>query len=83
MKIRTAVALGALAVAPAFAGDAVVARVTTDEAMSSTEKATVQSLQKEIAMLEKAIDQIRQSSMERAQVQPKQEPEFDDHPLRP
>ena len=83
MKIRTAVALAALAVTPAFAGDAVVARVTTDEAMTSTEKATVESLTKEIAMLEKAVDQIRQASNERALMQAKQQAEANSHPLWP
>ena len=83
MKIRTAVALAALAVTPAFAADAVVARVSTDEAMTSTEKATVESLTKEIAMLEKAVDQIRQASTERALMQARQQAEANSHPLWP
>ena|GEM_PF-4336057 len=83
MKIRTAVALAALAVTPAFAADAVAARTTTDEAMTSTEKATVESLTKEIAMLEKAVDHIRQASAERALVQAKQEAEVNNHPFWP
>ena len=83
MKIRTAVALAVLAVTPAFAGDAAVTRVGTDEAMTSTEKATVESLQKEIAMLEKAVDQVRQASAERALVQAKQKAEANSHPLWP
>jgi hypothetical protein len=83
MKIRTAVALAVLAVTPAFAGDAAVARVGTDEAMTSTEKATVESLRKEIAMLEKAVDQVRQASAERALMQAKQQAEANSHPLWP
>ena len=83
MKIRTAVALAALAVTPAFAGDAVAARTATDEAMTSTEKATVESLQKEIAMLEKAVDQVRQASAERALAQAKEQAEANSHPLWP
>jgi len=83
MKIRTAVALAALAVTPAFGGDAVAARAVTDEAMTPTEKATVESLQKEIAMLEKTVDQVRQASVERALVQAKQQAEADSHPLWP
>lgn len=83
MKIRTAVALAALAVTPAFAGDAVAARTATDDAMTSTEKATVDSLTKEIAMLEKAVDQIRQASAERALVQAKQEAEANNHSFWP
>ena len=83
MKIRTAVALAALAVTPAFAADAVATRAASDEAMTSTEKATVESLQKEIAMLEKAVDQVRQASAERALVQAKQQAEANSHPLWP
>jgi|KBSMisStaDraftv2_1062788.scaffolds.fasta_scaffold310072_2 hypothetical protein len=83
MKIRTAIALAALAVTPAFAGDAVAARTVTDEAMTSTEKATVESLQKEIAMLQKAVDQVRQASAERALVQATQQAEANSHPLWP
>ena len=83
MKIRTAVALAALAVTPAFAGDAVAARTATDEAMTSTEKATVESLQKEIAMLEKAVDQVRQASAERALAQAKEQAEANSHALWP
>lgn len=83
MKIRTAVALAVLAVTPAFAGDAAVARVATDEAMTSTEKATLESLTKEIAMLQKAIDQIREASTERALTQAKQQAEANSHPLWP
>jgi cell division protein FtsB len=83
MKIRTAIALAALAVTPAFAGDAAAARVATDETMTVTEKATVESLQKEIAMLEKAVEQVRQASAERALVQAKQQAEANNHPLWP
>lgn len=83
MKIRTAVALAVLAVTPAFAADAVAARVVTDEAMTATEKATVETLQKQIAMLEKAVDQVRQASVERALVQAQQQAEASSHPLWP
>ena len=83
MKVRTAIALAALAVTPAFAGDAVAARTTTDEAMTSTEKETVESLQKEIALLQRTIDQIREFSAERALVQAKQQAEASDHSFWP
>ena len=82
MKIRTAIALAVFAVTPAFAGDAAVARVATDE-MTVTEKATVESLQKEIAMLEKAVEQVRKASAERALVQAQQQAEANNHPLWP
>ena len=83
MKIRTAIALAALAVTPAFAGDAPAARTSTDESMTSTEKATEESLQKEIAKLEKAVERIRQASAERALVQATQQVEAEQHPLWP
>jgi hypothetical protein len=67
MKIRTALALAALAVTPAFAADKPAARTTTvtDEAMTPVEKSTLESLQKEIAMLQQTVEQIRRASAER------------------
>ncbi len=75
MKIRTALALAALAVTPAFAADKPAARTTpiTDEAMSPVEKSTLESLQKEIAMLQETVDQVRKSSAERAFLQAQQQ----------
>jgi hypothetical protein len=69
MKIRTAVALAALAVTPAFAAEPAPARSVTEEAMSITEKSTVESLQKEIAMLQQAVEQVRKAAAERALLQ--------------
>ena len=69
MKIRTAIALAALAVAPAFAGEPAPTSVVTAEAMTSIEKSTVESLQREIAMLEQAVEQVRQAAAERALLQ--------------
>jgi len=65
MKIRTALALAALAVSPAFAAEKPAATTTTDAAMSPVEKSTVESLQKEIAMLQQTVEQIRRASAER------------------
>lgn len=65
MKIRTAIALAALAVAPAFAAEKPAATTATDAAMSPVEKSTVESLQKEIAMLQQTVEQIRRASAER------------------
>jgi len=67
MKIRTALALAALAVTPAFAAEP--ARSAGDEAMTSNEKSTVESLQKEIAMLQQAVEQVRKAAAERALLQ--------------
>jgi hypothetical protein len=69
MKIRTALALAALAVAPAFAAEPAPARSVSDEAMTSNEKSTVESLQKEIAMLQQAVEQVRKAAAERALLQ--------------
>ncbi|MGZ6133724.1 MAG: hypothetical protein ACXWK9_04660 [Myxococcaceae bacterium] len=71
MKIRTAIALAALAVSPAFAAEQPAARTTTvaDEAMTPVEKSTLESLQKEIAMLQQTVEQIRPASAERAILQ--------------
>ncbi len=68
MKIRTALALAALAVTPAFAAEPVTTRPATEETMTVTEKSAVDSLQKEIAMLQQTMEQIRKASAERAQL---------------
>lgn len=81
MKIRTALALAALAVTPAFAAEP--AAPTTDEAMTSVEKSTVDSLQKEIAMLQQAVDQVRKASTERQLIQAQRELEQNSHQLWP
>lgn len=65
MKIRTALALAALAVTPALAADSAPVREHGDEAMTAVEKSTVESLQKEIAMLQQAVEQVRQAAAER------------------
>src|SRR5262249_23661271 len=81
----TAAALAVLAVTPAFAHDAGSgsARTAPEEMMTSAEKATVESLQNEIAMLQKTVEQIRKASSERALVQAKQQAEADSHPFWP
>jgi hypothetical protein len=75
MKIRTAIALAALAVTPAFAAEQPAARTTavTDGAMTSVEKSTLESLQKEIAMLQETVEQVRKASAERASLQAQQQ----------
>jgi len=83
VKIRTALALAALAVTPAFAAEPAANQPTTQEAMTSVEKATVESLQKEIAMLQQAVDQVRRASAARALFQAKLEAEQNSHPLWP
>ena len=83
MKIRTALALAALAVTPAFAAEPAAAGPATDEAMTSVEKSTVDSLQKEIAMLQQAVDQVRKASAERQLVQAQRELEQNSHQLWP
>ena len=45
MKIRTALALAALSVTPAFAAEPVATRPASEEQMTAMEKATVESLQ--------------------------------------
>lgn len=74
MKIRTAVALAALAVTPAFAAEQPAARpaAVADEAMTPVEKSAVESLQKEIATLQQAVDQLRKAAAERAELQKQQ-----------
>ena len=67
MKIRTALALAALAVTPAFAAEP--ARSAGDEAMTSVEKSTVETLQKEIAMLQQTVEQVRKAAADRAAFQ--------------
>jgi len=69
MKIRTAVALAALAITPAFAAEPASVRSVSEEAMTSTEKSTVESLQKEIAMLQQAVEQVRKAAADRALLQ--------------
>lgn len=72
MKIRTAIALAALAVTPAFAAEQPATRTSTvtDEAMMTpVEKSAVESLQKEIATLQQAVDQLRKAAAERAELQ--------------
>jgi hypothetical protein len=83
MKIRTALALAALAVTPAFAAETSAARPASDEAMSAVEKSTVESLQKEIATLQQAVEQVRKASAERALLQAQREAEQTSHPLWP
>ena len=73
MKIRTAIALAALAVAPAFAAEKPAATTATDAAMSPVEKSTVESLQKEIAMLQQTVEQIRRASAERESLRTQQQ----------
>ena len=74
MKIRTARARAALAVTPAFAAEQPAARTATvtDEAMTPVEKSAVESLQKEIAMLQQAVDQLRKTAAERAELEAQQ-----------
>lgn len=81
MKIRTALALAALAITPAFSAEP--AAPATDEAMTSVEKSTVDSLQKEIAMLQQAVDQVRKASTERQLIQAQRELEQNSHQLWP
>jgi hypothetical protein len=83
MKIRTALALAALAVTPAFAAEPVAARPASDEAMTAAEKSTIESLQKEIATLQQAVEQARKASDERAVLQAQLEGEQTSHPLWP
>lgn len=83
MKIRTALALAALAVTPAFAAEPAAARPATDEAMTAVEKSTVESLQKEIVMLQQAVEQVRKASTERALLQAQRDVEQNSHPLWP
>lgn len=75
MKIRTALALAALAVTPAFAAEQAPSRTTSDEAMTAVEKSTVESLQKQIVMLQQTVEQVRKSAAERAEVQAKESSE--------
>ncbi len=82
MKIRTALALAALAVTPAFASET-SAQGAAPETMTATEKATVDSLQKEIAMLQQAVEQVRKASAERAALQARQEADQNSHALYP
>ena len=82
MKIRTALALAALAVTPAFATEPVASRPATDDGMTAIEKTTVESLQKEIATLQQALEQVRKASAERALAQSQRELE-QSHPLWP
>lgn len=83
MKIRTALALAALAVTPAFAAEPAVGRTTTDDAMTAVEKSTVESLQKEIHMLQQAVEQVRRASADRALLQAQQQAEQSTHALWP
>jgi hypothetical protein len=83
VKIRTALALAALAVTPALAVEPAVARPATDDAMTAVERSTVESLQREIATLQQAIEQVRKASAERALVQEKQRLEESSHALWP
>ena len=69
MKIRTALALAALAVTPAFAAEPAAVQAPSGEAMTSVEKSTVESLQKEIAMLQQTVEQVRKAAAERAILQ--------------
>ncbi len=74
MKIRTALTLAALAVTPAFAAEQPAARTTTvtNEAMTPVEKSAVESLQKGIATLQQAVEQLRKTAAERAELQAQQ-----------
>ena len=83
MKIRTALALAALAVTPAFAVEQAPSRTASDEAMTAVEKSTVESLQKEITMLQQAVEQVRKASADRALVQAQREIEQNSHPFWP
>ena len=83
MKIRTALALAALSLTPAFAAEPVPARPVADEGMTPAEKSTIESLQKEITMLQQAVEQVRKASAERALVQAQQHAEQNSHPLWP
>ena len=83
MKIRTALALAALAVTPAFATEPVATRAGNDEAMTTIEKSTVESLQKEIVMLQQAVEQVRKASAERALTQSKLDVDQNTHELWP
>jgi hypothetical protein len=83
MKIRTALALAALAVTPAFAAESATAPSASDEAMTAVEKSTVESLQKEIATLQQAVEQVRKASAERAVLQAQREADQTSHPLWP
>ena len=67
--LRTALALAALAVTPAFAAESAVARSAVDDTMTAVEKRTVESLEQEIAMLQKAVEELRKASAERALLQ--------------
>jgi len=69
MKIRTALALAALSVTPAFATESAPVRPVADETMTAMEKRTIDSLEKEIAMLQQAVEQLRKASAERALIQ--------------
>jgi hypothetical protein len=83
MKIRTALALAALSLTPAFAAEAIPAAPAADEGMTPAEKSTVESLQKEITMLQQAVEQVRKASAERALVQARQNAEQSSHPIWP
>jgi hypothetical protein len=82
MKIRTALALAALTLTPAFAAEPIPAGAVADEGMTPVEKSTVESLQKEIVKLQQAVEQIRKASAERALVHA-QQAEQNSHPLWP
>ena len=82
MKIRTALALAALTLTPAFAAEPVPAGSVADQGMTAVEKSTVESLQKEITKLQQAVEQIRKTSAERALFQAEQA-EQSSHPLWP
>jgi hypothetical protein len=66
---KTALALAALAVTPAFAADSASGRTHGDEAMTAVEKSTVESLGKEIAMLQQAVEQVHKAAAERKLLQ--------------
>jgi hypothetical protein len=83
MKIRTALALAALSVTPAFAAEPVATRPASEEQMTAMEKATVESLQKEITMLQQAVEQARKASAERALLQAQREADQTSHPFWP
>ena len=83
MKIRTALALAALSLTPAFAAEPVPAAPAADEGMTPAEKSTVESLQKEITMLQQAVEQVRKASAERALVQARRNAEQNSHPIWP